>query len=244
MKSSKCDKWVFIMFGTSGNYAFAKWIKLPRGVWVSIDETFVAKIDADSMFYGIGGEMGDRTGIDYDAEIRYSYAPDGPSSVVDGDSSVATQITCSDMVLALKSDIDKIDGKNQETEQPTTQPQEQETTVRLQEQVTTTKNIVKADNKDKKPKASSIKKIKKAKKSLKVTWKKVKNVKGYQLQYSTSKKFKKAKTVTVKKAKTTSKTIKKLKAKKKYYVRIRTYITVNGKKQYSDWSKAKSQKTK
>ena len=38
--------------------------------------------------------------------------------------------------------------------------------------------------------------------------------------------------------------IKKLKARKKYYVRIRTYIIVNGKKKYSDWSKKKSQKTK
>lgn len=44
--------------------------------------------------------------------------------------------------------------------------------------------------------------------------------------------------------KTTSKTIKKRKAKKKYYVRIRTYITVNGKIQYSNWSKKKSHKTK
>lgn len=94
------------------------------------------------------------------------------------------------------------------------------------------------------PKSSKIKKIKKVKKSLKVFWKKVKNVSGYQIQYSTSSKFKKAKKITVKKAKTTSRTIKKLKAKKKYYVRIRTYIIVNGKKKYSSWSKKKSQKTR
>ena len=52
------------------------------------------------------------------------------------------------------------------------------------------------------------------------------------------------KTATVKKQKTTKVTIKKLKAKKKYYVRIRTYKTVNGKKVYSSWSKVKSVKTK
>lgn len=96
----------------------------------------------------------------------------------------------------------------------------------------------------KKVATTKIKKIKKAKKSLKVTWKKVKGVSGYQIQYSTSSKFKKAKKITIKNAKTTSKTIKKLKVKKKYYVRIRTYITVNGKKKYSSWSKKKSQKTK
>lgn len=96
----------------------------------------------------------------------------------------------------------------------------------------------------KRPKTSKIKKIKKAKKSLKVIWKKIKGVSGYQIQYSKSSKFKKAKKITIKKAKTTSKVIKKLKTKKKYYVRIRTYVTVNGTKKYSDWSKKKSQKTK
>ena len=80
---------------------------------------------------------------------------------------------------------------------------------------------------------------------LKVTWKKNSAVSGYQIQYSTSKKFTSAKTVTVKGYKTTSKTIKSLKAKKTYYVRVRTYKTVNGKKVYSDWSaKALSKKTK
>ena len=79
---------------------------------------------------------------------------------------------------------------------------------------------------------------------MKISWKKVKNAKGYQIEYSTSSKFKKSKKITIKKAKTTSRIIKKLKARKKYYVRIRTYIIVNGKKKYSDWSKKKSQKTK
>lgn len=83
------------------------------------------------------------------------------------------------------------------------------------------------------------------KKSVKVTWKKVKGIKGYQIQYSTNKKFKKGnKTITIKSTKSTSATIKKLKSKKKYYVRMRTYKIVNGKKVYSAWSKAKSVKVK
>ena len=83
------------------------------------------------------------------------------------------------------------------------------------------------------------------KKSIKVTWKKVKGIKGYQIQYSTNKKFKKGnKTITVKSKKSTSATIKKLKSKKKYYVRMRTYKIVNGKKVYSAWSKAKRVKVK
>ena len=74
-----------------------------------------------------------------------------------------------------------------------------------------------------------------------VKWKKKTKITGYQIQYSTSSKFsmKNTKTVKIKKAKTVSKKINKLKVAKKYYVRIRTY---KGKK-YSKWSKVKSIKT-
>ena len=99
------------------------------------------------------------------------------------------------------------------------------------------------------PKGTSVSKVKAAKKGFKVTWKKqAKQTTGYQVQYSTSSKFKSAKTVTISKNKTTSKSVSKLSAKKKYYVRVRTYKTVkvNGKnvKLYSGWSKAKSVTTK
>ena len=100
-----------------------------------------------------------------------------------------------------------------------------------------------------KPKATTISKVTASKKAFTVKWKKQSTqTTGYQIQYSTSSKFKGAKTVTVSKNKTTSKKISKLKAKKKYYVRVRTYKTVkvNGKntKIYSSWSKAKTVKTK
>lgn len=113
------------------------------------------------------------------------------------------------------------------TTQPTTKP-------------STTKNTETV-----KPKKTSIKKLSKGKKKFTVTWAKVSGVKGYQIQYSSDKKFKKNnKSVTVTKQKTTKATVKKLKSKKKYYVRVRTYKTVNGKKIYSSWSKVKSVKTK
>lgn len=97
------------------------------------------------------------------------------------------------------------------------------------------------------PKKTSVKKIKASKKSMKVYWSKVSSqTSGYQISYSTSKKFAKSKTktVTVKGAKNTSKTVKKLKGSKKYFVRVRTYKTVKfaGKtiKVYSGWSKTKA----
>lgn len=101
-----------------------------------------------------------------------------------------------------------------------------------------------------KPKGTSISKLSAGKKRFTVKWKKqTSQTTGYQIQYSTSKNFKSGtKTTTVSKNKTTSRKISKLKAKKKYYVRIRTYKTVkvNGKsvKIYSDWSKVKTVKTK
>ena len=88
-------------------------------------------------------------------------------------------------------------------------------------------------------------KVKAGKKQFKASWKAIKNIDGYQIQYSTDKSFKKGnKTVTVKGCKSTSKTVKSLKAKKKYYVRIRAYKTINGKKQYSEWSAKKTVTTK
>ncbi len=67
---------------------------------------------------------------------------------------------------------------------------------------------------------------------------------GYQIQYSTSSKMTNATTKTISKNSTTSQTIKSLKSGKKYYVRIRTYKTVNGSKIYSSWSSVKSVKVK
>ncbi|MGN0529373.1 MAG: transglutaminase domain-containing protein [Eubacterium sp.] len=96
-----------------------------------------------------------------------------------------------------------------------------------------------------KPKATSISSVSAKSKGFTVKWKKQSTqVTGYQIQYSTSSKFTSPKTVTVSSYKTTSKTISKLKSKKKYYVRVRTYKTVSGTKYYSSWSKAKSVTTK
>ncbi len=88
--------------------------------------------------------------------------------------------------------------------------------------------------------------LKAGKKQLTASWKTVANITGYEVQYSTSKKFTKkaTKTVTIKKSKTKKTTIKKLTKGKKYYVRVRTYKTVNGKKIYSAWSSVKNVKVK
>lgn len=96
-----------------------------------------------------------------------------------------------------------------------------------------------------KPRTGALSSLKAGKKSFTVKWKIRNEATGYQIQYSTNSKFKSGnKTSSVSSYTTTSKQIKKLKAKKKYYVRIRAYKTVNGKKVYGAWSAAKSVKTK
>ncbi len=87
------------------------------------------------------------------------------------------------------------------------------------------------------PKNVGISVVSTKKKEIKFTWGKVKVCNGYQIQYSTSKSFKSPKTIKIASQKTCSKTIKKLKSGKKYYIRIRAYKTVNGKNIYGNWSK-------
>lgn len=88
------------------------------------------------------------------------------------------------------------------------------------------------------PKLSSAKNT--GKRTVTVQWKKNSKASGYQIQYGQTSKFKKLKTVTVSKGKTTKAVLKKLTKKKTYYIRIRSYQTVNGKRSYSVWSTARS----
>lgn len=100
------------------------------------------------------------------------------------------------------------------------------------------------------PKGTKLKKVSAGKKGFTAKWSKQKTqTTGYQVQYSQKKNFKSsAKTVTIRKTKTTAKKVTGLKKKKTYYVRVRTYKTVkiSGKKAklVSAWSSAKKVKTK
>lgn len=101
------------------------------------------------------------------------------------------------------------------------------------------------------PKGTQISKITPKKKGFALKWKKqTLQTTGYEIAYSTNKKFTKktTETITIGKNKAVSITVSKLKARKKYYIKIRTYkkIKLNGKskKLYSSWSKVKTVTTK
>lgn len=78
-----------------------------------------------------------------------------------------------------------------------------------------------------------------AKKQATVSWTAAKSISRYQIYYSRRSDMKNAKHITAKSS-AKSAVLKNLTSKKKYYVRIRTYKTVSGKKYYSTWSSVKS----
>lgn len=98
------------------------------------------------------------------------------------------------------------------------------------------------------PARVTVKKLKSKKRTVIAYWGKISDARGYQIQLSTNKKFKKnKKTFSIENQKASKKTIKNLKAKKKYFVRVRAYrysYFGDGEKIYGKWSKVKSVKTK
>lgn len=89
-----------------------------------------------------------------------------------------------------------------------------------------------------KPSKVNFKKLTSTSKTMKLQWKKI-SCNGYEITYSTSKKFKNAKKITVNTQKATTKTIKGLKTNRVYYVKIRAFTKLNGKKYYGTYSKTK-----
>lgn len=147
--------------------------------------------------------------------------------VSDNYQDITTSVTAEEMENEKPSE----EGTTQTT--PSTQtPAAGQTPTASSQMPASSSSTKKVELKKTKAKLKSVKK-----KSMKVTWKKVADAEGYQIQYSLNKKFKSRKkyntiikTVSAKKA---SVTIKKLKSKKKYYVRVRSF---NG-NTYSAWSK-------
>ena len=154
--------------------------------------------------------------------------------------------TATEQATGIKTYTCKACGETKEEVIPKLEPKpattEQATTTAPTTEVPTTQHEVALE----KPTGNTIKSTKK--KQLKITLKARNDISGYQIQVSTSSKFKNAKIYKVKNANIGSKTIKGLKSKKKYYVRIRTYnqFMENNQKVtiYSKWSKAKKLKVR
>lgn len=104
MISSNCDKWVYVKISsvdeTTGDelLAFGDWVQLKRGETYQYEKTFTAAANASSIYFGIGGEFGDRQGVDIDAEVRYALTD--VALLNDVDPTAATEIKCENFKLA------------------------------------------------------------------------------------------------------------------------------------------------
>ena len=156
------------------------------------------------------------------------------------DSNVSSQLTTSTTASQITADSKMVEGAYSITNEFSKSLSKANTTTTTKT-TTNTKATKKATNKNK-PKKTKIKSVKGKKNGFKITWKKVSGVKGYQIKYSTNKYFFESltKSKNVKKAKTTSATVKNLRKGKTYFVKVRTYKIIKGKKVYSNWSKVKT----
>lgn len=194
--------------------------------------------------YKDGGEWYDISGFnkemtiasnDLDRTIRVVFDKEGRYTISYGLVNTEGQDVVKDQL-----NIEIADGQIKivkETE--TTTSAVAETTTTAVAETTTTAKLTKTQ----KPTAQKVSvgntritKIVKTKKSAKVIYKKIAKVSGYQLQLSRSSKFKKAVTKTTKKI---SYKFKKLKANKKYYVRVRGYVKTSNGTAYGKWRKKK-----
>lgn len=98
LSSTNCDKCVYVKVSTEEDLAFSDWVFLKRGKTTNYSKTFTAKNNASSVYFGIGGEMGDREGVaeDKDAAVRYALAKQKPNDV---DPTFQTTLKCTKFSL-------------------------------------------------------------------------------------------------------------------------------------------------
>lgn len=106
IKATNVTKYVYVKIATGETLAYSTWVKVEANKTVNVSETFTAKANATSVYFGLGGDAGDRIGVttDTDAEIRYAVLGDDYkvklAEDANGDYTSATQITVTKFSLA------------------------------------------------------------------------------------------------------------------------------------------------
>lgn len=244
--------------GTAKEFKLEFWASGIVGKQVVRTVSVTGDNQVSSIEYKDGGEWYDISGFnkemtiagnDLDRTIRVVFDKEGRYTISYGLVNTEGQDVVKDQL-----NIEIADGQIKivkETETTTSAVAETTTPVAVETTTTTAKTTTVAPTptttakltKTQKPTAQKVSvgntritKIVKTKKSAKVIYKKIAKVSGYQLQLSRSSKFKKAVTKTTKKI---SYKFKKLKANKKYYVRVRGYVKTSNGTAYGKWRKKK-----
>ena len=220
--------------GTAKEFKLEFWASGIVGKQVIRTVSVTGDNQVSSIEYKDGGEWYDISGFnkemtiagnDLDRTIRVVFDKEGRYTISYGLVNTEGQDVVKDQL-----NIEIADGQIKivkETETTTTAATETTTTAKVTTTQKPTAQKVSVGN-------TRITKIVKTKKSAKVIYKKIAKVSGYQLQLSRSSKFKKAVTKTTKKI---SYKFKKLKANKKYYVRVRGYVKTSNGTTYGKWRK-------
>lgn len=247
--------------GTAKEFKLEFWASGIVGKQVVRTVSVTGDNQVSSIEYKDGGEWYDISGFnkemtiagnDLDRTIRVVFDKEGRYTIsyglvnTEGQDVVKDQlnIEIADGQIKIVKETETTTSAVAETTTPatveTTTPAAAETTTPATAETTTPTTTAKV-TKTQKPTAQKVSvgntritKIVKTKKSAKVIYKKIAKVSGYQLQLSRSSKFKKAVTKTTKKI---SYKFKKLKANKKYYVRVRGYVKTSNGTTYGKWRK-------
>lgn len=234
--------------GTAKEFKLEFWASGIVGKQVVRTVSVTGDNQVSSIEYKDGGEWYDISGFnkemtiagnDLDRTIRVVFDKEGRYTISYGLVNTEGQDVVKDQL-----NIEIADGQIKivkETETTTSAAVETTTTTAKTTTVAPTPNTTAKVTTTQKPTAQKVSvgntritKIVKTKKSAKVIYKKIAKVSGYQLQLSRSSKFKKAVTKTTKKI---SYKFKKLKANKKYYVRVRGYVKTSNGTTYGKWRK-------
>lgn len=234
--------------GTAKEFKLEFWASGIVGKQVVRTVSVTGDNQVSSIEYKDGGEWYDISGFnkemtiagnDLDRTIRVVFDKEGRYTISYGLVNTEGQDVVKDQL-----NIEIADGQIKivkETETTTSAVAETTTTTAKTTTVAPTPTTTAKLTKTQKPTAQKVSvgntritKIVKTKKSAKVIYKKIAKVSGYQLQLSRSSKFKKAVTKTTKKI---SYKFKKLKANKKYYVRVRGYVKTSNGTAYGKWRK-------
>lgn len=234
--------------GTAKEFKLEFWASGIVGKQVVRTVSVTGDNQVSSIEYKDGGEWYDISGFnkemtiagnDLDRTIRVVFDKEGRYTISYGLVNTEGQDVVKDQL-----NIEIADGQIKivkETETTTPATAETTTTTAKTTTVAPTPTTTAKVTKTQKPTAQKVSvgntritKIVKTKKSAKVIYKKIAKVSGYQLQLSRSSKFKKAVTKTTKKI---SYKFKKLKANKKYYVRVRGYVKTSNGTTYGKWRK-------
>lgn len=105
-KATNVNKWIYIKVAEGETLAFNDWVELKPNQSYKYSKTFTAKANATSIYFGMGGDLGDRIGVttDTDAEIRYAALGEDFAQKLaldaGGDFASATQISVSNFKLS------------------------------------------------------------------------------------------------------------------------------------------------